>query len=291
MAKLPPKGVIKLGSVEVTTGVDSINRLALLLWGPSAVGKSTFAATAPGEKLWLSMGDGEHKSVISRKDVHVADLSRLSLDEFFNQAKGKDPFGLDKFLAEHQSIATVVVDSATSLAYNCLLRAIDQGVGGGPKFTPSVMTPGISAYGGRNGLVLEILTGLMRVTAKHGVHIIMTAHEADPDMKIVDGRELIDKISIMLGGQIVNNMGLRLSEIWYLGQRDLGKEVKRYICMRPTQMRRPMKSRMFTDLGPPEFAMPYNANKPDKGQMTIASLHDAWMANNGAKIPVPGSKV
>jgi len=79
--------------------------------------------------------------------------------------------------------------------------------------------PGKSAYGGRNGIVLETITGLLRVTAKHGVHLILTAHEADATTKPDDrGNDIIDYITVMLGGQLMNNMTYRLSEIWHMSQ-------------------------------------------------------------------------
>lgn len=286
------KHKIKLGNVEVTSGIDALERMAILLWGPASVGKTTLSATAPGVKLWLSFGDNEHVSVAHRKDVLVANLSKLSLDELFNQLEGNDPFGLDKILAENTEIETVVCDSATALTYNCLLRAIDQKIGASRKesFTPTIMAPGLSAYGARNGLLIKALTGLLRITSKHGVHIIITAHEADPDMRVIDGKEVIDKISIMLGGQIVNNVTFRLSEIWYLSQSDLGRKERR-LAVRPTRLRRPMKSRIYETVGDPEFTLNYDANKPDKGQMTIASIFAQWKANGGNKIPIPKGKV
>lgn len=283
------KHQIMLGNVPVTSGVDALERMAIMLWGPASVGKTTFAATAPGTKLWLSFGDNEHVPVAHRKDVLIANLSGLGLDDLFNQMDGRDPFGLDKILAVHNDIETVVCDSATALVYLCLLRAIDNKVGAGKGFVPSIEAPGLSAYGARNGLLIKALTGMLRITAKHGVHFIVTAHESDPEMRIVDGKQVIDKISIMLGGQIVNNVTFRLSEIWFMSQENTGAH-QRKIAIRPTRLRRPMKTRMFTDVSEPDFFLKYDANKPDKGQTTIASFYDMWKANGGKKIPIPGGR-
>ena len=66
--------------------------------------------------------------------------------------------------------------------------------------------PGIAAYGGRKTLlVLETLTGFLRVTAEHNVGIVITAHEDDPTMKteMQGGKsvEVIDFIGVQLGGE------------------------------------------------------------------------------------------
>lgn len=279
-----------LAGLPVTKGGETPSRAAILLWGPSTAGKTTFAATAPGDKLWLSFGDQEHVSVMHRKDVHVLKLHALSVDELFKHGKNKDnPFGLDQYLAENENIATVVCDSATAIAYSALHRAIDLRVGASRDFAPSIEAPGRSAYGGRNGIVLEVLTGLLRVTAKHNVNCIVTAHEGDATTKIEQGKELIDYIGVMLGGQLVNNMTYRFSEIWYLSQAETGEKARR-IAFRPTRLRRPMKTRMFQDDGKNvEFVLRYDAGKPDnaKGQMTIAGWVNDWLDNGGQKIPVP----
>jgi hypothetical protein len=159
------------------------------------------------------------------------------------------------------------------------------GIGAGRRgFIPTVEEPGQSAYGARNALMLKVLTGLLRVTAKHGVHLIATAHEADPVMEIRDGKEVVSHISIMLGGQLVNNVTFRLSEIWHMSA---NKENRR-LAVRSVRLRRPMKSRMFSSSSDAEFELKYNAELPDKGQMTIARWYGEW-AKKGMKINPNGS--
>lgn len=281
--------MLKLGPIEVTQGVETPNRAALLLWGAATCGKTTFAATAPGGKLWLSFGDQEHVPVMHRKDVQVANLSGLGFEELFKHAQNDDPFGLDKILAENEKISTLVVDSLTSIAFRALQKAVADKVGAGGGFVPTMEMPGISAYGGRNAIVLTTITGLLRVTAKHGVHIIITAHEDDPVTRKEGKLDVIDYITVMLGGKLVNNMTWRLSEIWFMSQANHGTGA-RSIAIRPTRRRRPMKTRMFSDRGEVEFEIDYDADKPDKGQMTIASWYEAWEENNYARIPVPSRK-
>jgi RecA/RadA recombinase len=260
--------------------------MACLIWGPSGAGKTTFAATAPGEKIWLSFGDQEHVSVRQRKDVHVAKLYDLSLDELFKHAQSDNPFGLDQMLAAEGKFQTVVVDSVTAISFRALQRAVANGVGAGRGFKPSMETPGISAYGARNAIVLETLTGLLRVTAKHNVNLILTAHEADPVTSSQNGQDIIEYIGIQLGGQLVNNTTWRLSEIWYMSQEETGEKMRR-IAIRPTRRRRPMKTRMFTSQGEAEFKVRYDAEKPDKGQHTIASWLSDWEKGGGKKLAIP----
>lgn len=279
----PPPTSIQLGPVTVTTGTDTPTRMALLLWGPPNAGKSVFAATAPGKKLWISIGDQEHVTVMHRPDVLVANLAALEIHQLFNQIQNDDPLGIDALLNEHTDISTVVIDSITALTFRALQKAVRDKVGAGRGFVPTMATPGISAYGARNGIVLETLTGFLRVTDKHGAHCIMTAHEADPVM-IKDGSsEIIDYISVMLGGQIVNNVNWRLSEIWHIN------EVRgaRFLSVRPNFKRKPMKTRMF-DSGK-SFKLMYDPDKPDDKQAhTIAKWYNAWADSGGQRQPLPG---
>lgn len=281
-----PKPLPALAGIPVSQGTDTGARMAILLWGPATAGKTTFAATAPGDKLWISFGDNEHVSVMHRDDVFVANVSDQSLEDLFKQAQSDNPFGLDTYLAQNTRVATVVCDSATALAYRALQKAVKDGVGSGRGFAPTMEAPGIAAYGGRNAILLTVLTGLLRVTAKHNVHFIITAHEDDPTWRNEAGKEVIDYISVQLGGKLVNNMTWRLSEIWYLSQ-EMTHARGRRLAVRPTRMRRPMKTRMFTGMGEPEFALTYNADKPDKGQMTIAKWYTEWVEGEYEKLSIP----
>jgi AAA domain len=280
---------IKLGPVTAEPAGETLTRMAILIWGLATVGKSTFAATAPGKKLWLSFGDEEHRSVAHRKDIVVAKLYGLSLDELFKHAQSDNPFGLDEVLATHTDIETVVGDSITALTFRALQKSVKEGTGAGKGFTPTMLMPGQSAYGGRNAIVLECITGLLKVTAKHNVHCILTAHEADATTKKDDrGNDIIDYVGMMLGGQLVNNMSYRLSEIWHMSQNAHGAEERR-LAIRPTRLRRPMKTRMFSSIGEKDFILNYDADKPDnaKGQMTIAGWYDEYVDGGYQKLPVP----
>lgn len=271
------------GPFEITRGNDEgPGRMTILIWGSAGDGKTTFAATAPGKKLWLSFGDNEHQSVSDRDDVEVMHLYRYRYDEVLKHGRSPDPFGLDHILADDEKIETVIVDSVTALTDMALRQAVADKLGAGKGFTPSMEHPGMSAYGGRNAITLEVLTNLFRITAKHNVHLILTAHEADPEK---DKEGVVMYITIMLGGKLVNNVTWRLSEIWYLSQDSRGRQ----LAVRPTRKHRPMKSRMFTGIGEPEFMLLYDSNKADKGQMTITGFYEQWV-KRGAKLTIPQSR-
>ena len=270
------------GPFEVTKQDAVSRRMTILIWGPAGDGKTTLAATAPGKKLWLSFGDNEHQSVLDRGDVEVMHLYKYSYDDVLKHGRSDNPFGLDHILASDTEVETVVCDSVTALTDMSLRKAVDMRLGQGKGFTPSMEHPGMSAYGGRNAITLEVLTKLLRITAKHDVHLILTAHEADPEK---DAEGIVQYITIMLGGKLVNNVTWRLSEIWYLSQDGRGRQ----LAVRPTRKHRPMKSRMFTGIGEPEFILSYDSSKPDKGQMTIASFYDQW-TKAGHKLPIPQSR-
>lgn len=292
--KLKP---IKLGGgIVAVQGDQSPARLALLLWGPPGSGKTTFAATAPGLKLWFAFGDNEAVPISQRKDVQVADLSGMDHDELFTHAQSNNPFGLDKILAENTDIETVVVDSATAISYMALMKAVlTDKTGAGKGFVPTMSAPGISAYGGRNAITLQTISGFLRVTAKHGVHIVVTGHEGTPQMKKEDrgGRveEVIDYISIHLGGNLPNDMAWRWSEIWHLRDADIRG---RLLTVRNYAQRRPMKTRMFSNKDKfPVLELEYDASKPDdaKGQMTIAGWYRDWLDGGRESLPIPKKKV
>lgn len=270
------------GPFEVTTNAETSRRMTILLWGPAGSGKTTWASTAPGKKLWLSFGDNEHQSVMDRKDVAVMPLYKHTYSEVLKHGRSENPFGLDHILEQDRDIETVVCDSVTALTDMALREAVDKRLGMGKGFVPTMEHPGMSAYGGRNAITLEVMTMLLRITAKHDVHLILTAHEADPEK---DKEGIVQYITIMLGGKLVNNVTWRLSEIWYLDLDSRGRQ----LAVRPWLKHRPMKSRMFTGMGEPAFVLPYDSNKPDKGQMTIASLYEKWVSGN-TKLSIPASR-
>jgi hypothetical protein len=265
----------------------------MLLWGPSGGGKTTWAATAPGDKLWLSFDEGEHISVIGRKekDVLYKDFVGISADEIFKHGYGSSPFGLDKELYESRNIKTVVVDNLTAIQYFALQKAVSDGIGAGKGFTPTMQAPGIPAYGGRNQNLIGLVRSLLAVTGKHKVNIIFCAHEADPVMRVDKGVETILHITMGLGGQLINNMTGSLSEIWNFRQ-DAGGKRSRIVTVRVSGNRKPLKTRIFDQKGQSSFVVNYDPSLPMNapGQITIAGLWERWLKNGMSRISVPSTR-
>ena len=276
----------------IKRGVDASVRLSMLIWGQAGSGKTTWAATAPGDKLWLSFGEGEHVSVSGRNDVFVMDLSSTPADEVFKHGLGKNPFGLDQQLYERRNIKTVVVDNLTAVQYLGLEKAVGDGIGAGKGFTPTMQAPGRSAYGGRNANLIGLMKAIISITGKHKVNVIFIAHESDPITKIDNrGVESIEHIGMSLGGQLVNNVSAQLSEIWNFRQEPLGKR-QRIVTVRVSGSRKPMKTRMFDQRGESSFVVTYDPTKPNAapGQVTISGFWEAWHKNGMQRIQVPSNR-
>lgn len=286
----PVQNVERKTLFPAKTGPDDNVRMVMLLWGQANVGKTTWAATAPGNKLWLSFGDNEHVPVSHRKDVYRIELFGLSHDEIFKHGVGTNPFGIKSIIAE-QRIKTIVCDSLTAVQDLALSKAVADKIGGSDKFVPSMAQPGRSAFGGRNQFLLEIMRAVAGVGAVTGCHVIFTSHENDPQTRTEGGVETIDLISMSLGGQLVNKVSHRISEIWNFRQEQGGAR-NRIITTRISAKRRPMKTRMFDQHGSASFVLNYNPDKPDNapGQMTIAGFHEQWVRSGLKRIPVPDNR-
>lgn len=274
----------------VNTGPDVNTRMVMLLWGQAGVGKTTWAATAPGNKLWLSFGDNEHVPVASRKDVYRIELFGLSPDDVFRHGAGTNPFGMRQVIDKY-NIKTIVCDSLTAVQDLALSKAVADRIGGSDKFTPTMAQPGRSAFGGRNQYLLEVLRAVAGLAAQMNCHMIFTSHENDPQTKSEGGVETIDLISMSLGGQLVNKVSHRISEIWNFRQEQGGAR-NRIITTRISAKRRPMKTRMFDQHGSASFVLNYDPDKPDdaKGQMTIMGFHEQWIRSGLRRIPVPDNR-
>jgi hypothetical protein len=60
---------------------------------------------------------------------------------------------------------------------------------------------------------------------------------------------------------------------------------ERRLAVRSVRLRRPVKTRMFSAKTDAEFVLEYDAELPDKGQMTIASWYDRWSKSGGKILP------
>jgi hypothetical protein len=261
----------------------AVTRLSVLIWGFGGSGKTTLACTAPGKKLIINLDpDGPH-SVRYRSDVDVLDLSGLSTDDVLAQLKSdSNPLGLDKVLND-DTYQTVILDSATSLAQRALENSVKQGIGRSAKFTPSMEFPGLSAYGGRNAIVLTCIKGLLRVTGRNNKHCIIISHEDDPK---VNDEGVVMYITLMLGGKLVNAFTVQLGEIWWLQTDE--KSGERRIAIKPCRSHKPMKTRLFKTDSLAEFPISYDPE--DWKNLTnnpIASWWKRWSDSKGSKLELP----
>ncbi|MCI0557501.1 MAG: ATP-binding protein [Nitrososphaera sp.] len=276
---------LKIGNVTIQPAASlSTSRLALLLWGASGSGKTTLSCTAPGKKLLVNLDPDGPTSIKYRGDVDVLDLSGLPTDEVLTQLKSEaNPLGLDALLKQNL-YQSIILDSATSLAQRGLESAIRQGIGKSPRFAPTLEFPGLSAYGGRNAIVLTCIKGLLRVTGRNSVHCIIIAHEDDPT---TNDEGIVQYFSIMLGGKLVNAFSVQLGEIWWLRQDD--KTNEQNVAIRACRMRKPMKTRMFRTDGEPEFKLSYD---PEDWKSPKSNPLALWWAQfesgKGQKLNLPG---
>ena len=265
---------MNIPGVEIKSAAQAQARMSMLLWGPPGVGKTTYACSAPGDKLLINFDPDGPNSLGPRDDVFVMDLSdktNVIVDKF----NSDDPFGLSKVLAADDSPSTIVVDSTT--AYSQL--AVEKGISITKGATLERPSPG--AYGARNAITLRMMTSLLRLTGRFNKHIIFTTHEDKETDK--DGNFL--NYTLMLGGKLGSQAALQISEVWHLSE-DSGK---RRVMVRPGRMRKPMKTRLFTTNDKVEFDCKYDqfGNEAPYGLHSLASFIQEYENNGRNKIQIP----
>jgi hypothetical protein len=119
---------------------------------------------------------------------------------------------------------------------------------------------------------------MLRLCQAHNKHLIVIAHEG---AKEKDDNGQVISIPMYLGGQLPAQTSVRFSEVWAVYELNRSKT----IAIRACRNRGPIKTRMFTTSGEPEFKWSYDPEH-DKG-MTIASWHEQWLENGKKKIPLP----
>lgn len=276
---------IKGASVSSTT--SQLQRMSMLIWGSAGCGKTTLAATAPGGKLLINFDPDGPASLGNRDDVFVVDMSadRASCVERLKKENPEVSINgtnvlLKQLLDDNPSIETVIVDSVTTLGQMCLAHAVTQPVVQGSKGNSgaSIEFPTLAGYAFRNSFMKQIIMTLLRVTSLCKRNIIFIGHEDVPEK---NDQGVVMYISIMLGGKLQEEVPLQISEVWAM--RDTGTEKR--IAVRPTGMRKPMKTRMFKSTGASEFVWKYDAdNKTGDG---IVNWYNTWKANNFNKINLP----
>lgn len=275
---------MEIEGVQIPSLHDTDQRFSLLLWGLAGCGKTVLAASAPGNKLFINFDPDGPVSLGARNDVVVIDLSAEKfavVDKFRNDddpmlSVGDKSYRLSKIITD-LSIETVVVDSCT--AYSQL--AVEKGISATSGATLERPSPG--AYGARNAITLRMMTNMLRLTKRLGVHMIFITHEDDAGVKDKEGN--IMHITMLLGGKLGQQVALQISEVWYM--QDDGKTRK--VLVRPGRMRKPMKTRIFDATKTIEFETKYDQFGPDApyGKHSLAELIQKWKDNGRNKVPLP----
>jgi hypothetical protein len=289
---------IKAGNFTITSGDEDRQRLAMILWGQAGCGKTTLAATARGNKLWVQFDDSGVSSVIGlnkqistkyplldtalKNKIYVLDITKEEL-RYIAKFEQADPFSLGPILADESlNIETVVIDSLTSLGNDVLQYLIKFGGFKGA----ALATPGLQAYGARLAYIKAFITNFLRLTKKYNKDIIFISHEGSPDRDKDSGA--VEQITLALGGNLPNESALQVGEVWYMSQ---SNKLGRQIYVSPYQYYKPMKTRLFKQqVGVPNFAWGYDIEKPDP-QLELASWVDRWTMSGYEKQDYPkGSK-
>lgn len=281
-----------LGGKTLTQGSEQTARFSSLIWGQAGCGKTTLAATAPGKKLWINFDPDGPSSITGlptkfagtntalSHEIFVHDLS-AETHKIAESFKKDDHLGLGKLLADDSNgIETVVVDSVTRFAQLALENVVNRDIGKGASWSPSIETPGQTAYGARNILTYRMFTDIFMVTKRYNKNVIFITHEAAPHTN--DKGETLF-ITMALGGQLPILGSAQLSEVWHMTDGTKG----RVIAVRPCRSFKPMKTRMFeATTSNPEFDWNYDISKPDP-RMEIATWWKQWEDSGGQKIALP----
>jgi hypothetical protein len=281
-----------LGGKTLTQGSEQTPRFSSLIWGQAGCGKTTLAATAPGKKLWINFDPDGPSSVTGLSTLHAGKDTALSHEIYVHDLSGEhhkiteqfkkdDHLGLGKLLSdETNGIETVVVDSVTRFAQLALENVVHRDIGKGGSWSPSIETPGQTAYGARNILTYRMFTDIFTITKRHNKNVIFITHEAAPHTN--DKGETLF-ITMALGGQLPILGSAQLSEVWHVTDTPQGRK----IAVKPCRGFKPMKTRMFTaTTAEPEFVWNYDIMKPNT-KMEIATWWKDWNDNGGQKISLP----
>lgn len=242
----------------------------MLLWGSAGCGKTHFANTAPGKRLWINFDPDGTASLPPSDDTLLLDYANEP-DRVVEEVKSINPFDLDGAFKAHPEIETVVVDSVTAFSS----RSVAYSVGRAPG--AAFENPGIAGYGFRNRFTLALAKSVLLATGKHNKHVIFICHEDVPS-KNKDGDVI--NITILLGGSLVEEVPLQISEVWHM--KDFGDE--RRITVRNAGLMKPMKTRMFdtnTGIG---FAA---SNKVNPSKVQLSTIFNEWRDKGYQKISLP----
>jgi hypothetical protein len=275
---------MQIDGVQIPTLADAEKRFSLLLWGPAGCGKTVLSCSVGGNKLLINFDPDGPTSLGDRDDIIIIDLSgekhtivdKFKLDDDPLLPLAGKSFRLSKIIQE-LDISCVIVDSCSAFTQ----LATEQGISVTKGATVERPSPG--AYGARNALTLRMMSGILRTTKRHNIHVIFITHEDDSGVRDSEGNLL--HITMLIGGKLSSQTALQISEVWHMS--DDGK--KRRIMVRPGRQRKPMKTRMFDATQAIEFELKYDQNGKDApyGLHSLQSFIKEWEDNGRHKIQVP----
>jgi hypothetical protein len=244
----------------------------MLLWGLAGCGKTHFAGTAPGKRLWLNFDPDGTASLPVSEDTLLLDYSQEP-DTCVSQVNSVNPFNLDGILRSDPDISTVVVDSVTAFVSKAVAHSVGHKSAPGSTFE----NPGPSGYGFRNRHALGLCKSVLQVTGKHLKHVIFICHE---DVPLLNGEGQVQSITVLLGGSLKEEVPIHISEVWHLTDTVAARRVQ----VRQTGQYKPMKSRMFDTTQSVEFDI---STKASPSKVSLETLFNEWQSNNYDKIQLP----
>lgn len=248
---------------------STLARVSMLLWGTAGCGKTHFANTAPGKRLFLNFDPDGTASLPLSDDTLLLDYSQEH-NRIVSEVKSSNPFNLDTILRENTDIQTLIVDSVTAFTSKTVDHAVD--VVKGATFE----NPSIQGYQVRNRYALGLCKSLLLITARYNRNVIFICHEDSE--KNSDGALVL--VTVMLGGTLREEVPLHISEVWHL----VDKVSSRVAQVRSSGMYKPMKSRMFDTSNSYEFEI---STGKDPSKITLAALFQRWRDANYDKILIP----
>ena len=276
--EVSPRPALSFGGLAVTAPSDKATRLSLLLWGPPGCGKTSYALTAPGRKLLVLLDPDGDASIANLPDVQVLDLTKISRRDAVDTPKSLQ---FTAWLEKNaDAFDTLIFDSATSYARIATSEAVAQKIGASTTFTPTIEQPGISAYGARKAWIVEALTNLVNVTSRLQKHIIITAHEDAPERN--QKGELL-YITMTITEKAQTDVNPFISEIWHMSR----NEREQKILVRNARSFKPMRTRLFSNVQPPEFTLKFDPALGQDQPHALATLYNTWIDGNKQPVDIP----
>lgn len=243
----------------------------MFLWGLPGCGKTHFAGTATGKRLWINFDPEGTASLPESDDTIVLDYANEPIESYMKQVQSANPFNLEGIFKDHPDIQTVVVDSVTRFVQN----AVAYSVGRAPGAT--FENPGKAGYGYRSRFTLGLINSMLLVTGKHDKNIIFIGHEGPP---LTNEAGVIQAVTIMLGGDMGVSVPMQISEVWHMSERNFERTVQ----VRQIGLHKPMKTRMFDASKRSSFT---SSNTASPSLITLSDLFQKWKENKGNKLELP----